>query len=277
MPVMKMSIAQWHEVPDCARQRDTARRAQRAKSKHLSEYHKTHDYVFAATIDSNIACKLDGHTRDFLWTGGELELPPSGSVQVITIPVKNLQEAKEIYEYLDSPSAVKRKEDAIFGATRENKFLLKSRLLQRCKFNYHLCYVDNGTFGGDTYKLIKKWKQELLDLDSLDLSRKFSTLIPAMLMSIRRDGMESSAPFWKGLDQGLGTKEGHLGYDGIEALSRHMATRASQDRTGGYANVKDMQDRAWFCYDAWTQGKRIKYVGAAKFEDLINSTKKELA
>lgn len=264
MAVIEMSISDWIQVPDNPRQRDTEKRANIAGSKHLSRYFKTHDYVFAATRNSDIICKLDGHTRAFLWSSGELEPPPSGRVQVMLIEVSGVAEAKEIYEALDSSVAYKKPSDKIFGATRENKFRLRSPLLRRCQFYTQLKLADTGTFNGEPYGLVKKWRKELLELDSLSLKQTYSVLIAVMLISIRRDGLSAAGQFWKDLDDDKGMKDSR-GSDGIDALARHMEIRKAEGRTAGYENLRDMLERAWCAYEAWKDGRRVKRLSPKEF------------
>ena len=244
--VLNMSVSDWMEVPDNPRQRDTERRAEYGRRKHLATYAKPHEFVYAATKNGEILCKLDGHTRAFLWMSGDLEHPPSGSVTVLLIPVQGMSEAKEIYEQLDSPVAYKRVCDSVFGATREQKFRLKSSLLAKCQFGTQLKMADSGKFAGDAAKLVKKWKSELLVIDSWNLPKVYPTLISAMLLSVRSDGVDLSGEFWNGLTEDKGTKT-NAGADGIELLKRHMEIRKVEGRTAGYDNVKDTLSVALYC------------------------------
>jgi hypothetical protein len=274
MAVITMSVSEWAQVADNPRQRDTERRAEYGRRGHLAEYHKTHDYVYAATMKGDVYCKLDGHTRSYLWQRGELEPPPSGKVHVILIDVTNKSEAMEIYDFLDSPKACKRNSDIVFGATRENKFRLRSSLLSSCQFGTQLKMADSGKFHGDTKQLVRKWKAELLDLDSLGFPKKYPTLISSALLSIKRDGLEHARPFWKAVYQDAGTKDTR-GADGIQALVQHMEVRKAEQRTAGYENVKDILARAWYAYEAWCDGRRIKRLGEADISALIETIKKK--
>lgn len=274
MAVIEMSVSDWDDVPDNPRQRDTETRAENANRKHLSSYFKTHDYVFAATMSGEIRWKLDGHTRSYLWKAGRLDPPPSGKVQVMLIEVSDKQEAMDIYDALDSGRAVKSMSDRVFGSTREHKFRLKSPLLRRCKFGTQLQLADTGKCNGDPPSLTKNWKNELLAIDSLDLPKKHPTLISSMLLSVRRDGLAHAGEFWKAVYQDRGTKD-QRGSDGIEALCRHMDVRVAQGRTAGYENVEDILAVAWYAYEVWNDGKRVKRLGRAKIGDLISSFKKK--
>jgi hypothetical protein len=274
MAVITMSIAQWAEVPDNPRQRDTERRAEFGRRNHLAEYHKTHDYVYAAVLKGDVFCKLDGHTRSYLWSRGDLDPPPSGQVQVLLIDVINKQEAMDIYDELDSIKAFKRVSDRVFGATREHGFRLRSSLLNGCKFGTQIKLAETGTYSGDAWSLIKRWKATLLDLDALNLPKKYPTLISAMLLSIRRDGLDRAGKFWKKVYANAGTKT-EAGPDAVQALVHHMDIRKAEGRTAGYENVSDILARAWYAYEAWLDGKRVKRLGCAKIGAVIESIQKE--
>jgi len=268
--VIDMSVEAWAAIPDNPRQRDTERRARWSANRHLAKYSKTHDFVYAATKGGEIICKIDGHTRSYLWERGELDLPPSGRVTVLLVSVASLREAKEVYDMLDAQPAYKRPEDQIFGSTREHKFRLRSTLLYRCRFSVQLALAESGDFHCDRYETVPKWKKELLDLDALDLSGAYTVLIAVMLLSIRRDGLETAGPFWTALDKDEGIKDSR-GADGVQALAQHMAVRKAEGRTSGYDNLKDIIGRAWYAYEAWLDGKRVKRLGSARISEVIES------
>ena len=181
MSVIEMSVQEWINIPDNPRQRNTERRAQSAARGHLSEYCPIHRYVYAAVKDGNVLCKLDGHTRAYLWHEGILDLPTDSIVEVLLINVTGLADAKRVYDQLDSPSAVCKPADTIFGATRENNFSLHSPMLRGCRFTTQLKVATTGTkFSGDPYAMIKEWKPYLIELDKLNLSDTYSTLTAVM-------------------------------------------------------------------------------------------------
>lgn len=258
MATIEMSVSDWANVPENPRQRNTAKRALKAAKGHLRRYSKSHQFVSAATKDGEILCKLDGHTRSFLWQSGQLETPPSGKVTVLLYEVSSVKEAKELYDEMDSARATKAPSDVVYGACRENKMTLTSGLLRSCQFITQLKVADSGTrFSDDPYILVRRWKRWLLELDDIGLSSSYTVLIATMLVSFRKDGAENAATFWKMLDNDEGTKDSR-GPDGVQALSHHMALRRAQGRTAGYGNLIDMLRRSWWCYSEWRMGRRIK-------------------
>jgi len=274
MAVINMSVEQWSEVPENPRQRNTTKRAKYARSKHLKEPHYIHRYVFAAARNGKLLCKLDGHTRGFLWDHGQLPLPDDGSVEVMVVEVKSLKEAAAIYSKFDNPRAVESVSDSIHGFTKENKFGLDSKLLAGCKFANQLRLAD-GVFGGirgnsqrDIERVVKEWKPYLLELDSLGLSSKYTTLIGFMLIVIRKDGLGLASKFLSLLDGNHGTKNSK-GMDGVECLHEHIKIRKLEKRMTGYGNLYDMTDSAWTAYSMWQSSKRAKKLQQNSFVSVL--------
>ena len=261
--VLEMTIQDWSDVKGNPRQRNTEDRAEWAKRHHLAQYEKPHKWVMAAVMGGNLLCKIDGHTRDILWMDGSLGSPPDGKVSVILIDVDSIQEAKDLYDMLDSKRAVKTPNDIIFGACRENGFRLTSPLLKSCRFSNQLRLADAGKFGGrDVYELVKSWKPYLKALDALGLPSKYTILIAIMLIAVKRDGANVAGPFFVGLSKDLGQKESGGKMDGIEALSRHIDLRRAEGKTAGYENLSDILIRGWNCYVDWLDGKKMRGVRA---------------
>ena len=281
MAVIKMSVSKWVDVLDNPRQRNTVKRAKYATNKHLKTDHSVQRYVFAASNNGEILCKLDGHTRAYLWESGRLKEPVDGKVEVCLVECKTLKEAGKIYSMLDSPRAVERPSDAIYGFARENKFELSSALLRGCQFSNQLRQLDafakgnHGNSNDDIGILVKRWKKELIELDSLSLSSNYSTLIAFMLLSIHCDGLETASKFIKALDANEGTKNSR-GMDGVEALAQHFLVRRAEGRLAGYDNLYDLMDRAWTAYAAWKNDKRMKLLRATNVSALMADRKSKL-
>lgn len=269
--VMEMSVSDWIAVPDNPRQRNTIRRANSAVRGHLSHYEKIHQVVFAATMNDVVRWKLDGHTRAYLWAEGLMDTPPDGKVLVILIPVRNVAEAKEVYDQLDCQNALKQPSDIIYGATREHKFQLSSPLLRSCTFTTQLKIAQTGrSFSGHPGTLVKAWRDELIQLDKLNLSSNYTIMIAVMLLSIRRDGIESAGPFWKLLDDNAGVKDkGKM--DGPEALHQMIDLRRAEGRTAGYENLIQICSSAWDAYSSWTHGRMVRRLRRSiDFQSVVN-------
>jgi hypothetical protein len=277
MAYMIMSVNDWIDVPDNPRQRDTEKRAKIARRKHLSRYEKPHRVVFAASKDGSILCKIDGHTRALLWKEGDLQTPPDGKVEVIIFEVSGLAEAKQIYDMMDAQSVSKKPSDNIFGACREMGFKLDSYLLRRCEFATQLKIATTGKrFTGDVYPMVKEWKKELVELDKMALSSRYTILISVMLTAIRYDGADKACEFFTKLENNEGVKSSS-GYDGIESLARNIEVRRAEGRTAGYDNLINICGQAWSAYEMWKRGQMRKtaHLPIADFTKIvINLSKK---
>lgn len=275
---IEMPLNDWIDLKDNPRQRDTQRRAKRAIVKHLKQYQKVHRFVFAATKDGSVICKLDGHTRAFLWGCGELSPPPEGTVIVNLIEVKSMAEAKMIYDQLDSQPSVKKPSDTVFGACRENGFRLNSHLLRGCSFATQLKIATSGKrFTGDIYKMVAGWKHELLELDSWEMTSNYTILIAVMLTAARRDG-HTAKEFFKRLDMDEGVKTSK-GYDGVQLLHELMLVRRSEGRTAGYENLMQICGQAWTAYELFKANKIQKRstLKMQSFTDVVASLVKDKA
>lgn len=260
MAVITMSVSEWCAVKDNPRQRDTVRRAKYAARNHLKEYSPLHRFVYAATKDGRVLCKLDGHTRAYLWECGVLSPPEDGSCDVLLVPCRSLKHAANLYEHLDNAKARKQPHDEVFSALRESGVQLNSSLLHRCAFSNQLKMAKRFTCKGkgcDTNALTKEFIQELVALDGASLSRTYTILIGLMLATIRLDGAEQSLPFWKALDDDNGIKRSGK-MDGVEALSQHVRVRKAEHKTSGWDNLDDLFRRGLTAYVSWKSGKLIK-------------------
>lgn len=272
--VIEMSVLEWIAVRDNPRQRNTLQRAKIASRKHLRTYHKVHAFVFAACKQGSVLCKLDGHTRAALWQSGELSPPHDGKVTVCLIEVANMAEAKMVYDMLDAAPSVKKPSDTIYGACRENAFVLQSHLLRSCAFATQLKIATTGKrFSGDIYAMVKEWKQELIELDSWGLSSNYTVLISVMLVSIRRDQTTARA-FWESLDTNSGSKT-QSGYDGPLVLHDVIEVRRAEGRTAGYENLLQLCGQAWSAYELFLRGARTKNcrLRFANFTEVVQSVK----
>jgi len=255
MAMITMSINDWIDVPDNPRQRDTAKRASTARKRHLAKYQKPHKVVFAASKDGAVLCKLDGHTRAFLWESGDLETPPDGKVEVVLFEVASMHEAKELYDMLDCQTVSKKPSDTIFGACREIGLKLDSSLLKGCSFTTQLKIATSKNMTNvNLYDLVSYWENELRQLDSLDLSSQYTILISCMLVAIKRDGIEKAGEFFKKLQSNSGQKS-EKGYDGIELLARTIEIRRAEGRMAGYENLYNICGQTWSAYEMWLKGQ----------------------
>lgn len=271
MAVITMSVAEWCAVPENPEQRDTARRARNAARNHLKHPSPLHRYVYACTKDGMVLCKLDGHTRAYLWERDVIAQPADGKVEVMCVAAKNMAEAAQFYRHLDNAKARKQPHDEIFGILRRRKVQLVSSLLYRCSFSNQLKMADHGSCKGgskDIEPSVLRWIPQLKQLDELGLSRTYSTLIGLMLCTLKVDGPDVAGEFWKAVDSDSGTKT-TAGMDGIEAVVRHCAVRKAEGRTSGWENLDGMFRQCLTAYMAWKQGKRVKLLRATDPQEFM--------
>ena len=267
--VIEMSVADWCALKDNPRQRNTERRANQAE--HLRSYQPIHRYVWAATHNGDPLCKLDGHTRALLWEKGLLDQPPEGTVCVLLIPVKGLAEAKAYYDMLDNAGVSKKPADTIFGATRENKFLLTSALLRGCSFSVAIKLAHSGgKYKGDLHALVRNFRDELVELDSWRLSSNYTVLISVMLLAIRHGNVTKAKAFFTKLDNNEGVKTSD-GMDAVQALYQHMERRRAMGTTAGWDNLYDIAARAYAAYEIFAKNGHLhKNAGLKESHTFLN-------
>jgi len=253
----KMSVQDWIELPDNPRQRDTVSHAKKAKKRHLAELSATHEVVSAAMVGGELVCKLDGHTRAFLWASGELRRPKKVTVHFYSCA--DMEEAKSLYSHFDNQSAVEGARDKITGACRENGIVLSSPMLKTYKFAVALQQASGfkGRKKGQEYRLVKLWKEELLEVDSWGL-RDFHTAIKALALVLVANKREKVKEFFTLLDAGAGTREKADGYDGVMLLMMHLDDCKARGSTSGWDNIAAMFETAYTCYALFLKGKRLK-------------------
>jgi hypothetical protein len=255
--IKKMSVSDWIDVPDNPRQRDTICHAKKAKKKHLAKYSDTHEVVAAAMIDGEIVCKLDGHTRAHLWETGELRRPKKVSVHCYSC--SSLDGARALYSHFDNQDAVEGAKDRVTGACRENSIVLTSQMLRAYKFVVALqCATGlQRKEKENEYRLVKLWKDELIELDSWDL-RNCHTSIKALALVLIANKGEKAKEFFTLLDSNAGTKDPVSGYDGVMLLAMHLDACKSDGKTCGWENIKSIFETAYACYHFFLDGRRLK-------------------
>lgn len=262
MSTVKMSVVDWIEVQDCPIQRDTIKHA--AKARHLRKPLPIHAYVSAAKLPTGHLVKLDGHTRAYLWQQGEVEAPPG--VTVTVIPVKDMQEALDLYKTFDAKEALETPNDKVSGAFHGIGFQPKSPLLTRGSLSMALRIAwsvtqgfspatGGGTLpkGADVYRLINEFSAELLDLDSFNLGlRDASTgILAAVLISLRKHG-QKVMPFWRAVFNDEGVK--HSGrMDAVQACHELII----QKHNYGGSAAGETTARALMAVEKWFLGERF--------------------
>lgn len=258
--IKKMTVREWIGIPDNPRQRDTERHARRARAFHLKEASSTHAVVAAAVIDGEIACKLDGHTRAYLWNSGELPFPNGATLTVECYDCKDLDEARELYTHFDSQYAVETVVDRLTGACREVGFVPQSPLLKPMKFVTALKFADDcDTNQGREYELMRRWVSQLVELDSWNLCQSIlPTGLIALALCLIRQGNEAIArTFFIAYASDKGMKSGDA-RDGVQALTEHIASRRISKSMSGSDNIQDLMDRGYSAFAAYRDGRLLR-------------------
>jgi hypothetical protein len=262
MPSLKMSVADWIAVTDNPIQRDTERHA--AKAKHLLTPSPTHAHVSAAKLPDGTLVKLDGHTRALMWARGMVQRP--AHVEVAVIPVKSIEDAKQLYTHFDSKDAVETAVDKISGGFRDIGFTPESGLLKSGQIGSALRIAWTVKHGyskekvaKNTYEMVNEFSAEILALDELGLGKRaaFAGIIAAFLLSYRKYD-EQCLPFWRAVFGNAGNKiNGKM--DAVQALNELILAR-KRNATYGSAADMDLCSRALHAYEKYRDEEMLGIV-----------------
>jgi hypothetical protein len=198
-----MTPAEWSEVPDNPRQRDTEKRAMQAK--HLYKLEASHLLVHMAEWNGG-RCKLEGHTRSKVWADRPSIAPDYVEVRVYI--VSDIEDAKRLYGHFNSPEEGERATDRLFGAMRQSGVEPQSTLVRTARFSNAIrsayayqCGACAATDGGawtnpkaykscSVYEAVDEFSREINALDRLDFnkSKAFGPVICCYFLSYRKHG-----------------------------------------------------------------------------------------
>jgi hypothetical protein len=265
--VVEMSVAEFIKIPDNPRQRDTERHAAKAKKAHLKKLCLSHQSVAIASINGVPVCKVDGHTRAFLWREGILECPPL--VLATVYDVATMAEAADIYTHFDSSLATENCVDKLSGACRESGLCLTSQLLNRHNFNVslkmaHFLRAHSNAGLLSEYDLVSLWAGVLRVVDDWNLPRnsfRGSGVLSLMfiLVASRTIPYDVLQDFFTRYANDLGEKQGK-NKDGVQALREHMDARRLSNQMTGYENIFDMINKGYGCVVAFAENRTITNV-----------------
>lgn len=268
---LQMTYEEFAAIPDNPRQRDTMQRAKRAMRRHLRNPCPTHSVVQVAAMNGVPICKLDGHTRCYLWGRGILKKPSDRLIATI-YEVSNMEEAKTLYTHIDSGDAVETSSDKLSGACRESKVHLTGSLLGKHNFNTALKLAhslnNNGGCGLTEYQIVPRWAKVLVEVDSWGLPmNKFrgTGLVALMFVSVAAEKVQCDviADFFTRFANDAGEKNGKL-RDGVQALTEHMTARRLASQMTGYDNIFDMMSKGLSCLSAYVSNQYITNVQPAR-------------
>lgn len=226
-----MTVAEWAQVPDNPRQRDTESHVKRAR--HLLRASPAQARVSMAEMPNGRRFKIDGHSRVYVWTVLGLGFPPP-LLYVDVYPVASPAEAAALYGHFDAMGAAETSGDKVSGSFHEVGWYPSSEAMSGAKIGNAIKYADTywkgyrsalytrqmQDEGFNVYAAVTNWLSELRALDNLNpLRKKFpGPIMSAALMSIRKYGSRAQE-FWDLYNRDAGTKLNNA-IDPVEALSR---------------------------------------------------------
>ena len=259
-----MSVDQFVDIPDNPRQRDTERHAAKAMRRHLKRLSASHCCVAIAAVNGVPVCKLDGHTRAYLWKSGKLEKPDGLIASVFS--VRSMEDAAELYTHFDNSDAAEGSVDKLSGACRESGLHLTSQLLGRHTFNTALKFAHDlrGACQASEYEIVPSWARAIKTVDDWQLQRnpfKGSGILALMLVAVASESfpLDTLQDFFTRYGKDMGVKSGKL-RDGVQALKEHMDSRKISNQMTGYDNIFDMMSKGYSCMKAWCDNTFITNV-----------------
>ena len=260
--VIEMPPAEWAVIAENPRQRDTEKRARKAKYLHTP--HPTHRAVNMAILPDGRRIKLDGHTRSYLWQNGQDIGIPVSAPAVLAVTVwwcSTLAAACDLYQTFDSQGAVESPQDQLFGAKREQNAQFTSPYFKDSTFSSGLRLAYEALFGqppargASTYELLRYWMPEMRLLDPCGPTRtRFCAgLVAAALLSLRRYGPRVVG-FWEFYSAGTGIKMGDK-MDAVESLNQRMLQMKADRQITGRRNVNEIIRRTFNAIDGYLDGR----------------------
>jgi len=246
-----MTPAEWAEVPDNPRQRDTESRA--AKARHLNTLEAAHTLVHMAEWDGG-RCKLEGHTRSLKWMQCPDIAPESIDVRVYV--VESEEDAKRLYGHFNSKEEGERANDRLYGALRESEIIPGSDFVRKAKFSNavsmaYTFYEDHGRQKSrPVYDKVAFFRDQIVLLDSIAGASKrlIGPVVCCFLMAAHKHGPVVTDFFQRYILDG-GTKDGRR-KDCVQLFSDVM----SELRSGGFcdwsANEAAIAKGLW-CVERW--------------------------
>lgn len=252
MQTILMTPQEWSGVSDNPKQRDTEARARKALKAHLKQAAAPHANVAAAILTDGTMYKLDGHTRCYLWSSGELDAP--AHVRVDVYPATSVVEVMQLYDMFDNPSAVESASDRVSGAFRYHKIKPVSSLLKYGGITSALGVIE-GKAKIDAVEAVGKWREELILLDEamLNKERMPSALIAAALVGVSLHGVET-LEFWKLFCADEGKRSGGAS-DGVDALSRLIGRRRAEKTLSNQNHAFDVAGKCYSALKGWMDGR----------------------
>lgn len=251
----EMTLEDFFDIPDCPRQRNTEKRAARAK--HLDRLFPTHTVVVIARFPDGSSMRLDGHTRLYKWANGKGALPDR--LLAIVLPVDNLTQALAYYTHFDNKAATEQVHEKICGAIKQFNLEIASAFIGDGRIGTPLRYVSRalriaGVEGIPAqnddefvYTVVSLLTPQIEAMDALNLkASKFrGPLATALILAHIKHG-DKILPFFKAVDAGAGAE-----IDGRACPLAAVKNIMSNTSGGGQSEHMARAGRVLRCVERW--------------------------
>lgn len=235
-----MTPADWIKIAPNPIQKPN--RAARRRNDHLRTFNETHARVYMAQYPNGKRCKLDGHSRAYVWENGLSDLVPD-KIQVFIVPVRNDAEAEKYFRFFDSREAGKNASDNVHGALKHHHIPTQSALFQSSNgiatplgyafeiFNAATSSTTHvATSKATVYDHVAAFKEQLAALD--DLADRCGIVKPPMIAAFVLAHMKHGdkiTPFFERVIKKSGVKIGKK-MDPVFAVEKLLAERRGKAR-----------------------------------------------
>jgi len=262
-----MTPAEWANVPDNPRQRDTERRSKTAR--HLHTLEAAHTLVHMAEWDTGM-CKLEGHTRAKVWTDMPDIAPDAVEVRVYL--VRDEHEAKRLYDHFNSKEEVETVTDRLFGALRECSITAESSLVAGCRFTNAVrtahsyatnAHVPSGGKKAPVHDGVQFFREEIISLDRLHLpkDKAIGCAVCCFLLARKKHG-NSIDEFFTRYKENAGMKMGRT-QDCVQMFANAVNENRKQSG-GGFTHFHEAVCIGLACIDRWVKDDRTMLSRAPK-------------
>lgn len=256
----EITIEELFDIEDCPRQRDTAKRAARAK--HLDLLFPTHLVVSIAELPNGRRIKLDCHTRLYKWASGSTPMPER--LLAIVFQVDNMEQALALYTHFDNEVAKETAADKVCGAIRQHSIEVASPFLGDGRLGTPVRYMQRALrvagYPGipDTksqefmYTMIAILAEQIMALDSIDpKANKFRGPLATTFMLAHRKHGDIVIPFFKAVNDNAGAEE-----DGMFCPLQGVKKVFNNTSGGGQSEHMVRVGKVLRLMETWLKGKR---------------------
>ena len=262
--MISMSVDQWINLPDHPIQRNTEEHARKALRRHLATPHPSQSVVSAVRLNGT-TYKVDGHTRAYLWEKGDLDRPPTLSVQMWECDSE--KELNSLYRTFDNRFASETTKDEAYSALKRHGIEFHSFMMRERRYLTALRIGYRWVRGkSEQTHLVPPqvneiedatgfFKDELLVLDSLTpLPDRFPVGIQAAALVTLAAYGDEAFRFWHAYAHDLGIKSANR-IDAVEATYRMVQKYRAEKATTGTQNGKEMALRAMTAVERFMKNK----------------------